>query len=253
MIFYFSATGNCLYTAQKLAEATGDTLVPIMDALKGECSYDLKDDEMVGIVTPVYFYGLPLFVEDLISKMRFNTNPSVYLVLTYGTYTGTTSKQAVKKVANAGYSLDYTFSVKMPENYIILMKAPDDENEKKILADADRKIDTIIKTICAKEKGDHDDGKGSAPFLLSSFSRPLYKHGRSTGKFYTTGMCSGCGKCSKICPVGAIEMVDRIPTWTKKKCYRCMACVSRCPAKAIEFGRSTKGKKRYVNPNVRFP
>ena len=46
MIFYFSGTGNTLWVARQLAEATDDTLLSIADELKdGTLYYTLKDDE----------------------------------------------------------------------------------------------------------------------------------------------------------------------------------------------------------------
>ena len=60
MIFYFSATGNCKYTAQKLSESLGDRMIDITKAMKnGDRVFRLEDGEDIGLVCPVYYGVLP--------------------------------------------------------------------------------------------------------------------------------------------------------------------------------------------------
>lgn len=50
MIFYFSATGNSQYIAQRLAEVTGETLVSITECLKNhKYTWELLPGERVGL------------------------------------------------------------------------------------------------------------------------------------------------------------------------------------------------------------
>jgi NAD-dependent dihydropyrimidine dehydrogenase PreA subunit len=44
-----------------------------------------------------------------------------------------------------------------------------------------------------------------------------------------------------------IKMVDAKPFWGNN-CTHCMACINRCPADAIEYGKGTIGKPRYKGP-----
>ena len=48
MIFYFSGTGNTRWAAQQLAESTKEQLLFIPDELKGECIYELRENERLG-------------------------------------------------------------------------------------------------------------------------------------------------------------------------------------------------------------
>ena len=49
MIFYFSATGNSKYVAQRLAGATGERLVFLRDAVRSRAyHYDLGRQERLG-------------------------------------------------------------------------------------------------------------------------------------------------------------------------------------------------------------
>lgn len=60
MIFYFSATGNSKYVALKVAAETKEEPIAISDCVrKQEFIFEIKDQERIGFVTPVYFWGLP--------------------------------------------------------------------------------------------------------------------------------------------------------------------------------------------------
>ena len=62
MILYFSATGNCKYVAEQIAEATGDAAVSIE---KRKSSIELGEGEILGIVSPTYSWELPIIVQSL--------------------------------------------------------------------------------------------------------------------------------------------------------------------------------------------
>ncbi len=64
-------------------------------------------------------------------------------------------------------------------------------------------------------------------------------------KFYTTDECIGCDLCEKLCPLNNIKLLDKKPTWGNN-CIHCTACINRCPKEAIEYGKKTQGKNRYV-------
>lgn len=81
-------------------------------------------------------------------------------------------------------------------------------------------------------------------FLSTVVNPVFYKVFVKADGFYAKDTCIGCGKCEKICPLQNIKMKDGKPEWGKD-CTHCMACISRCPAEAIEYGRKSAGKPRY--------
>ena len=64
-------------------------------------------------------------------------------------------------------------------------------------------------------------------------------------KFFATSNCNGCGKCVEVCPLNNVTLFNGKPKWDKN-CTHCMACINSCPQKSIEYGKSTKGKNRYL-------
>ena len=250
MIFYFSATGNGLDISNRLAHSLGDKILNIVDELKGDCSYHVEEGEKVGIVSPTYFYGLPTIIEEFVSKMKFDNTPYLYLVLSFGTTPGQAMSRAEKYFSKYGFKINGKLTVQMPENYILMFDPPTPQEQKKILASAYDTVEEFSKWIQDGKDADMSIPPTFFQKMTGVIARPMYVHGRGTGRFYVDGTCTRCGRCVRNCPVGAIEMVDRIPTWTKSKCIRCCACINRCPFKALQFGRSTRKRERYVNPNV---
>ena len=61
--------------------------------------------------------------------------------------------------------------------------------------------------------------------------------------------CIGCGKCEKVCPLDNIRLKKGKPEWGGD-CTHCMACICSCPREAIEYGKKTLGKRRYLCPEV---
>lgn len=251
MIFYFSGTGNSRYVAQALAEALDEQLLAIAECLNtGNLEFSLDAAEKVGIVTPVYFYGLPSIVEEFLDKVQFNCSPSMYLVVTFGSFTANTGPHAQKMLSEQGRQLDYLFSVQMPENYVPLFKVPASETRTQLFVEAEKTIAQIVQSLRENKIGDHDASKGKFPRLVSAVCRQLYRGGMTTKKFWTTEACTACGLCARLCPVAAISLADGKPSWTKEKCPRCLACLHRCPVEAIQLGHLTKNKERYVHPQL---
>lgn len=54
--------------------------------------------------------------------------------------------------------------------------------------------------------------------------------------------CVGCGKCTTVCPFGALSIVNRKAV-ASNACTMCGACVSQCPVKALSLPASGAAKK----------
>ena len=65
MILYFSATGNSQYVADRLASALGQEALSMVDCLRrGETTLT---DDILCVVSPTYFWGLPSIVKEFLA------------------------------------------------------------------------------------------------------------------------------------------------------------------------------------------
>lgn len=253
MIFYFSGTGNSLYVAQKLSENDGSKLIDIAEAIRDEnFEYEVKEDEKIGFVFPVYFYGLPTLVAEFADKitLKSDSKPFIYSLITCGGSIGSADKMLRKLLENTNHELSSSFSVLMPSNYTIMYDVPTKEDQKLVLQEAEKEIEEIKNHLELGEKGNFAFHGYLFPF--TSILYPIYGIYRKTKKFHATEDCNNCGLCSEMCPTEVIKIKDGKPTWIEDKCSHCCACINRCPTKAIQYGNSTIKRRRYVNPNVEF-
>ncbi len=250
MIFYFSATGNSEYLARKLAEATGYEMYDIAAELRGKCGYNLKENEEVYLVSPVYFYGMPLNVKEFIDRVTFNRKPVFNVMINFGTFPGDAIRGFIKEIESKGFETGGRYEIRMPENYVLLFEPPTEDDAQKILDEADVKMEKICNEIKNGKKEDILSRHSIFKSVFGHIGRPLHIYGRKTKGFHVNGSCTGCGKCVNLCPPGIIEMSEGVPVWTEKRCLRCCSCINRCPSKAIEFGHLTKGRRRYHNPRL---
>lgn len=251
MVFFFSGTGNSEYAAKKFANVLGEKTASMADALKsGSFSYGAADDETIGFVFPVYYWGLPLIVQQFVGKIKISGGSGyVWSCITCGGHTGGSGRMLKKALARAGLALSATFGVSMVENYIPMYDTP--KNIDQILDDAEKELDFFSEKLLAKETGDFDPLVGGLSRIKTAIAYPLYNVGRNTRRFHADDNCTGCGLCMTLCPAEAIEMKDGRPVWVKDKCAICTACIHRCPEQAVQFGKGTAKRTRYYNPRLK--
>jgi ferredoxin/flavodoxin len=251
MLFFFSATGNSQYAAEKIAAATGDRLISIGPALRDEhFTFDVSGDERIGFIIPTFAWTLPGAVAHFINhmKLRGYTDQYVFGVFTCGESTGHESAALQALLKEKSMAFHGSFELVMPDNFIIWSDVPAPKRLDALLKSADNTLETIIGAVKAKRPGKIDTGKPKELYMPMN----LISSKDGTSQFYATSDCIGCGLCRSLCPMRCIkEDDDRRPVWDGT-CTMCLACLHRCPAKAIQHGKDTLNKGRYVNPNVEF-
>lgn len=250
MIFYFSGTGNTRWAAQKLAEATDDQLFYIPYELgKGELNYTLAEGERLGFCFPTHGWQPPRIVREFIRRALFAPHPSyVYALTTCGDNMGEAMTMLSKELAQKGLHVDVAFSLIMPETYVCLpfMHTDTKEREQEKIAVARRQIAHIADIISNRQEGVFELEKGATPrlysYVIGSYFNRKMVHDR---KFTVDAdVCTRCGKCAKVCPVGNIEGTP--PVWLHNgRCTSCLACYHYCPVHAINNGPVTRKRGQY--------
>ena len=242
MIFYFTGTGNSLAAARAIAEK-GEQLVSITDAKRMKSyTYVAAEGEAVGFVYPEYCSTVCRPMQDFVRKLTLHNATYVYAVVSNAGPKAKSQGLLKKLLAERGITLSRAFHVQMPDNCIILLPTPTPEAAGKMLKKADAVLKKIRGSILNRETEEVPDGSGYA------IRQKILRLAGRTKPFRVNSKCIGCGLCAKNCPDRAIRIADKKPVWVKKYCAMCTACINRCPMHAIEYGRLTKRRQRYVHP-----
>ena len=144
MILYFSGTGNSKYVAQRIADALGDTLFNMNDRIKARDSSPIETGERIVFVTPTYAWRIPRIVQDWLLKTDLIGAKRAWFVMTCGSEIGNANKynQALCETKHLAYM--GTAEIVMPENYIAMFNAPQPDEARKIVANAEPGIERAI-------------------------------------------------------------------------------------------------------------
>ncbi|MDO5293844.1 MAG: EFR1 family ferrodoxin [bacterium] len=250
MIFYFSGTGNSKYAAGQLAKSTNEEMVYMSKkTIEEETTYCIAENERIGFVFPIYWYGVPKIVEQFISKLKLSgyKQQYVYVLVTYGGSCGNTMTQIAGILERQGIRLSAKFGVKMVDNYVLMYDLPSKQEQAETLAKAKLQIADIASKVVEKS-GEGTYHKGAiAPF--SPLLQKIYKRVDHAKKFYATDDCTRCGLCEKTCPADVITVSENGPNWSGD-CTGCLKCLHTCPKQAIQFGKGTKKRGRYTFPAI---
>lgn len=256
MIFYFSGTGNSYAAAKILAEELGESLQDIGAAMrKKEWQYTLQAGERLGFVFPVYAWAPPQVVMDFVKKcsLTYPEQPYTFAVCTCGGAAGNAMERFEIALEEGGLSLNSGFSLIMPNNCVTLFEVDSPEEEAQKLAEAEQTLRHITRAIQLGKTDFFRIRRGKHADLMTTFVSPFQKgFGSRTKPFYVTGDCIGCGLCETICTSGCIQMAGSRPIWMADHCNMCLACLNRCPARAIQYGKKTETRGRYVHPLYRI-
>jgi ferredoxin len=276
-VYYFSGTGNSLAVARDLAEKLHGKLISIPSVIERESITTGAD--VIGIVFPVYYVGLnniPLIVTRFVMKLENLNTKYIFAVCTYGGGAGPTLKILDEIIRSRGGRLAAGFGVQMPQN---AFNKPFENREKLFNAWKQKKLTTIYEYVKAKRSGRSEtDGFLSrlvialllsmmkTPLLRPIFIKSIY---RSAGclmdlslpfaevmplidrSYHADENCSGCGICTKVCPVHNIKTVNGKPAW-QHRCENCLACINWCPKKAIHGYAELPNMRRYHHPEVKL-
>ena len=251
MIFYFSGTGNTLWIARQLATATGERLINIAEELKGtSATYTLEKDERIGFCFPTHGWQPPRIVRTFIRRLLLEGAEGhfCYAVTTCGDSTGDTMTILNRELKKRGLEAESLFSVIMPESYVCLpfMYTDTPEREAEKIDLARRQTEHIAQLVKERRRGIEELDRGATPRLYSYVIGAYFNRKMVTDRKFVVDadVCTRCGRCEKVCPVGNIEGTP--PQWKHDgSCTMCLACYHHCPVHAINYGSITRHRGQY--------
>ncbi len=254
LIFCFSGTGNSLAIAKELAAGlAGAELLSVADLAQDRIPVDkLIKASTIGIVFPVYMWGMPLMVAESLKKIPAECRAYLYSVTNCGGSSGRTLLKMNGDLKSRGLKLSAGWVLLMPGNYTPMYGAIDTGKQQKLFGKMKARIPEILQAIQEKKSSRIEHSF----FLIDwIFSGIIYRLGSSRipqmdSKYWIIEeRCNRCGICARVCPVGNIVMDGGRPQWNHH-CQQCVACLQWCPQQAIQYGKNTLSRKRYHHPDI---
>ena len=249
-IYFYTGTGNSLWTARKLSDALGDTQqIPIK--LTGT-DINHCPSENIGLIFPVHIWGLPAPVIDFVNRLKIDSSKYFFAVAVNAGQVASTLIQLQTLMQTRGLNLSSGFSLNLPSNYIPWGGAITPAKQQSKFNDAIEKINRIAATIQSKETKSPEKGPAWQNIFFSLIYRQSFPYVHKMDKsFWADEKCTNCAICEKICPAQNISVVNGKPVW-QHHCEQCFACLQWCPEESIQYGKNTSKKKRYSHPEIKI-
>ena len=238
-ILYYTSTGNNLYIAKRL----GGDLLSIPQLMKDKI-FDIEDD-VVGIVFPVFFATSPMTIRKFIEKVNIKTD-YLFLICSYGSDGDQNALKIMKNsLNNRNINVNYTNSVLMIDNFLPTFDMASEKEIKKDL-DIDGQIDKIKEDILNKK----DFIFYKKPFTDTPNIEEILESTMTSKYHILVGDdCINCKICMRVCPRGNIQVEDE-PQFGDN-CDFCLGCVHHCKNNVLTINDEMNNSERFINENIK--
>lgn len=253
-IFYFSATGNSLSLTRKIANELGNCkIVPIAKAVCND--FVEVTTARVGIVFPVYAWGMPRIVEEFAGKLLFKTKPYIFGIATCVAIQGNTLKDLRKALRLKGVDLNAGFAVRAGRSSLMQLNRLDKiiiklNRHEKRAETGEVRLPELVNTI-EKLSGHRPETSSWSAGLFGSLLHGVAVKTFKTidTSFVVEDSCNGCGNCARLCPRSNIVLNNNRPVFMHN-CELCHACIQWCPNFAIKHPDFDNTLRQYHNPAI---
>lgn len=258
MIFYFSGTGNTRWAAETLAQTTNERLFFIPEELHTPCEYALAEGERIGFCFPVHGWQPPRIVRRFVERLTLHPSSSArhyaYALCTCGDSIGQAMDMLHRQLEQKDIQLASTLSLVMPESYVCLpfMYTDTPQREREKITAADAELNAFCDVVLQRRQGYNHLVRGAAPWMMSHVIGGYFNNRMVHDRKFTVDadVCTHCGLCAKVCPVGDIDF-GGTPQWKHDdSCTSCLSCYHHCPVHAINYGSITRKRGQYYFKGV---
>ncbi|HAK44707.1 MAG TPA: hypothetical protein DCO79_02135 [Spirochaeta sp.] len=250
-ILYFSGTGNTAFIAEHIEKRLMDEGVDVSsERIEESDPGNCRGIDTLYFGFPVYACDMPGFLIEYIEALPEGNGTPVRLFNTMAFFSGKAMLRAAVLFADKGYSITSFFEKKMPGSDGLALLKKGGRTAEKLLSNFNNDMSDLYQWMKENEKIRNvqkpiDIGGRVIGFLMNKIEGVMKK------KYRTDERCISCGLCTRICPVGNIQMVDKKIQFGNN-CILCMRCIHQCPVEAIQIGKMTVDKFRYKGPEGDF-
>jgi len=231
---YLSGTGNTKRCVERLVHCLDERaqVIPIEDIRAPQA---VKENQTVILAYPVQFSNAPVMVRCFIRDLAGHwQGKRVLCMATQGAFSGDGAGCTARILKKYGAEILGGLHIRMPDSVcdIKLLKKPLERN-RQIVAAADKKIEAAASDI--KNGRYPQEGLSFFSHITGLLGQRLWFYSKTrhySDRLKINADCTGCGECSKLCPMKNIIMHDRRPV-PGNQCTMCYRCISHCPKKAI--------------------
>ncbi len=232
---YFSGTGNTKYCIEKFLEYYDGKSQAISIEEKRAVN-EIKENTDIVFAYPVQYSNIPKIVRDFITHNKeLFYKKNVFLIATMGLFSGDGAGCSARLLKRCYANIVGGLHLQMPDciGDVKALKKSLDRN-KQIVKAADKKIEAAVKDFKKGLPG--KEGLGAFYHLAGLFGQRLWFYNKTAA--YSDKLtidkskCIGCGKCSAICPMKNLSIINQIAV-PRNKCTMCYRCISYCPQQAI--------------------
>ncbi len=246
LIVYFSQGG----TTARVAEAIGQGIARAgygirLCNLKDGHPPDVRNYQLLGIGSPVYYFHLPLNVRHYVQHLPSLDGLAAFEFIVHGSHRIDTANWLRRTLARKGAREVGYFHCRGEAHVLPLLKegylfSPDRPSEGELLA-----AQAFGAELPSRAAGAFCDRPPLEPKpamiyrLERLFAEPwLMKHLYSRLFRVDPAKCTACGLCTKVCPTGNITVdAHGLPNWDRR-CLLCFSCEMSCPEEAITSAAS---------------
>lgn len=231
VIYYFSGTGNSLRTARVIAAEMGGARLVSMGRDPEAAS--APEAEVIGFVCPVYEWDVPKRVKAFVEGLAVNPEAYTFMVATYIAIHGRCFETVDAALRAKGSRLDYGRALRCVASQCTAYEPF--PPPRWMVPRMERNSAAIGRELAAGKRRKYPAMSPAAKKLYPRMMVPFLnvQHEYDKG-FYSSGACTGCEVCRRVCPCGNITFSQGRPVWNHR-CEGCNACVVYCPSKAVHF------------------